>query len=93
MSGKFDQINEAAQPYETDDWNPADDDSDIRYITPEEGWEMFDRETRRVLNMGAEEFLRRYDAGEFDDILRGTGDDHSKLISLEMMIPFARPKS
>jgi hypothetical protein len=40
------------------------------------------------MNMSGEEFLRRYDAGEFDDILDDS--DHPDLMYLAMLIPFGR---
>jgi len=38
-----------------------------REITREEAWTMLDADTRRYLGISAEEFARRYNAGEYDD--------------------------
>lgn len=40
-------------------------DAPIATLTPEEGEQVFDRLARRRLGMSGEEFLRRWDAGEF----------------------------
>ena len=63
-------------------------DNGIRFLDDEEGREYFDTQARRLMGMSGEEFLRRYDAGEYRDI-KDDGDDHH-LIMLIMMIPFAR---
>ena len=39
----------------------------VEMLTPEEAREAFDRIARRELGMSGEEFLRRWDAGEFRD--------------------------
>ncbi len=61
----------------------------IRDLTPEEGRELFDRAARHYLDMSGEEFVRRWDAGEFDD-----PDDRTKnppgVMSVAMLLPFAR---
>lgn len=43
------------------------DDGHVEEFSAEEGWELFDRQARRYLDMGGEEFMKRWDAGEFDD--------------------------
>ncbi|MGH2608118.1 MAG: hypothetical protein ACRDHF_03425 [Tepidiformaceae bacterium] len=55
-------------------------------LSAEESGLFFDAEARRLMNMSGDEFLQRWDAGEFDI----DGPDHGKLISLEFLIPFAR---
>jgi len=60
----------------------------VRHVTPEEGRALFDEEARASMGMSGEEFIRRYEAGEFDDVIEGS--DHIKLIGLIMQIPFAR---
>ena len=42
---------------------------DIVELSPEEEWAHFDSVARRRLGMSGEEFLRRLDAGEFDEIV------------------------
>jgi hypothetical protein len=38
----------------------------IRYLSDDEAREAFDKDARRLLGISGEEFLRRYDAGEYD---------------------------
>lgn len=54
--------------------------------TPEEAHAIFDEESRRLMGMSREEFLHRWDAGEFDI----DGPDHTKLIDLYFLMPFGR---
>jgi hypothetical protein len=63
-------------------------DGQVQYLSREEGRALFDRQARELMNMSGEEFLRRYDAGEFDDILDDS--DHPHLMHLAMLIPFGR---
>lgn len=42
-------------------------DNRIREVTPEEGRELVDQAARKYLHMSGDEFLRRWDAGEFRD--------------------------
>lgn len=66
-----------------------DDVPPVVQLTREEGRAFFDTKCRRELGMSGEEFLRRYDAGEFD----GIEEDEfgRKVVRIEMSIPFARP--
>ncbi|MBA2755086.1 MAG: hypothetical protein H0U40_11605 [Chloroflexia bacterium] len=45
----------------------------IRFTTTEEGRAIFDDQARRLMNMSGEEFLRRWDAGEFAEIADAPG--------------------
>ncbi len=56
----------------------------VRELTEEEGKALFDSVAGEYLHMSGEEFLRRWDSGEFD------GDDRSEVIHVYMLIPFAR---
>jgi hypothetical protein len=60
----------------------------IDLVTPEEALALFDRRARQLLHISAEEFLRRWDAGEY----RPVPDDAEgrKVGELVMMLPFAR---
>jgi hypothetical protein len=58
---------------------------DVVEATPEEGRAMLDRAAREELNMSGEEFLRRWDAGDFED------SDDAAITRVAMLIPFARP--
>lgn len=40
--------------------------SEIQRLTREEAWALFDREAQAYLDIGADEFVRWYDAGELD---------------------------
>lgn len=53
--------------------------------TPEEGRALLDRAAREVLNISGEEFLARYDAGEYE------ASDDPAITRVAMLIPFARP--
>ena len=58
-------------------------------LTPQEGRELFDHVAQEMTGMSGEEFLTRYDAGEFN----GMGEDTPegfKLQYLIMLIPFGR---
>ena len=57
----------------------------IHELTLEEGWELLDREARRYLNLGAEEFLAAWEAGKYDN-----EPERSEVIYVAMLIPFAR---
>lgn len=55
----------------------------VNVLTREESRALFDRQARRRVNMSGEEFLRAWDAGEFDE-------DPESVMFLAMLIPFAR---
>jgi hypothetical protein len=59
-----------------------------QFATPEEGRSLFDAAARRELGMSGEEFIRRWDQGEFRDALNGP--EHVKLMRLVMLMPFGR---
>lgn len=60
----------------------------IDLLTPEEARTLFDRRVRHLLDISGEEFLRRWDAGEY----RPVPDDAEgrKIGELVTMMPFAR---
>lgn len=64
-------------------------ENQIIEISEEEGRELFDRNARHHLGISGEEFLRRYDAGEYDD-----PDDRTKnppeVMEVAMLIPLVR---
>lgn len=60
----------------------------IRYLDDEESREYFDQAARRLMNMTGEEFLRRYDAGEFESEM--DGPRHRQLVKMVMLLPFVR---
>jgi hypothetical protein len=57
---------------------------DVREVSYEEGGVLFDKRARRLFGISGAEWLRRYDAGELDNA------DHSKVVTMEMLIPFVR---
>ena len=57
---------------------------DVVEATPEEGLAMLDRAAREVLNISGEEFLRRWDSGDYE------GADDPAITRVAMLIPFAR---
>ncbi len=60
----------------------------VRWLTDEEARALFDAEARRVMGISGEEFLRRYDAGDFMDV-HDDGEDID-FVGLEMLIPWGR---
>ncbi len=54
-------------------------------MTWEEGYALLDLEAHRYLNMSADEFIRKFNAGEFDD-----PDDKPGVMSVAMLLPFVR---
>ncbi len=68
-----------------------DIDNRIRYATPEEGRALFDYQARKLLSISGEEFLRRWDEGEYRDIADAPG--HRHIMRLAMLIPFGRQES
>ena len=57
-----------------------------RILTEEEGRALFDEEAHRLLGISGEEFVRRYDAGDYDD----KPDLHEEVIELYFMLPLVR---
>lgn len=57
----------------------------VRILSKEEGRRLFDEEARRTLGISGDEFIRRYDAGEFDD-----PDDSPEVMNLVSLLPFAQ---
>jgi hypothetical protein len=58
------------------------------YVSTEEARRMFDEAARRIAGMSGEEFVRRYDAGEYAN----TPDDeeHRDIIELAMLVNIGR---
>jgi hypothetical protein len=59
--------------------------SDVREVSYEEGREIFERACRRDLGISGEEFLARWDNGEYAD------DGDPKVMSIWVLLPFIRP--
>lgn len=62
----------------------------VQIIDAAEAREVFDYQARRLMGMSGEEFLRRWDAGEFRELFDKPG--HEKLTSLVMKMGFGRAK-
>lgn len=66
----------------------GDDLPPIRWLAADEGRELFDRQARRLLGMSGEDFIHRWDAGEFtaayDD------PDHPEVMEVASLLPFGR---
>jgi hypothetical protein len=62
--------------------------NEIRFLDDDESHQFFDAQARRLMNMSGEEFLRRYDAGEF----AAPWDDRQQraVMKLAMLAPFGR---
>jgi hypothetical protein len=58
------------------------------YLTPEEGREIFEYQAQKLMGMSGEEFIRRWEAGEYWDIADKEGFRH--IGDLIAMIPLAR---
>ncbi len=56
-------------------------------LSYEQGTALLDAEARRRLGMSGDEFLRRWDAGEFTDL-----DSRPGLVAVWLLLPFARPE-
>jgi hypothetical protein len=67
---------------------PGRINNDIRFLGDDEAHQYFDRQAQRLLGIGGEEFLRRYDAGEF----AAPRDEHQQrsVMKLAMLAPFGR---
>jgi hypothetical protein len=67
---------------------PKHVDSGIRFLDDAESHAYFDRQAQRLLGITGEEFLRRYDAGEYAT----TKDDRElrAVMKLAVLAPFGR---
>ena len=59
----------------------------IKELSPEEAWELFDRQAREWLGISGEEFIRRYEAGEFSEEQLDRDPD---IVYLTMKLPAVR---
>lgn len=72
---------------------PADDpffEPEVVFVSPEEGRRMFDEVAREWAGMNGDEFIRRYEAGEYADMVES--EDNRYVVDLVLMIPLARQK-
>ena len=60
----------------------------VHWLSDDEAHAIFDAEARDVMGMSGEEFLRRYDAGDFQDVHQD--GENRAFVGLEMLIPWGR---
>lgn len=56
---------------------------DELFIGIEEGWEILEENAQRLLNMSADEFIRRWDSGELKV-------DRPRIVDVAMLLPPVR---
>ena len=61
----------------------------VHTATVEEGKRLFDYQARKELGISGDEFLRRWDAGMYENLTDSPED--WKVRRLVMLLPFARP--
>jgi hypothetical protein len=61
----------------------------VQFVSPEEAAELFDQQARELVGMSGDEFLRRWDAGEFRELF--DHPDHRDLTHLVMLMTLVRP--
>ena len=66
----------------------TDTETKVRFTTPEEGRELFEYQARTLMGMGGDEFIQRWEAGEYDAVADVEG--HRHIMRLAFLIPFAR---
>ena len=59
-------------------------------LSPDEAIALFDHESRRLAGMPAEEFLARWDAGEYRDLNLDATPEGRDIAYLALLIPFGR---
>ncbi len=57
----------------------------VRELSLEEGRRLFDKKARQYFGISGDEFIRRFEAGEYGD-----PDDSPSVMRLVMLLPFAR---
>jgi len=60
-------------------------ETQVRELTQAEGQALLDREAKRTLGISGEEFIRRYEAGEFN-----AQAERREIVHLAMLLPLAR---
>lgn len=65
-------------------------DQRTRWLTDDEAHAIFDAESRRIMGISGAEFIRRYDAGEFDGTPDTSAEEHVDFWGLVLSIPLGR---
>lgn len=65
--------------------------TDASYMTPEEGRRLFDEAAQRLMGISGEEFIRRWEAGEYEEVYDQAGYQH--IGDLAALISFARQEA
>lgn len=73
-------------PVESDE---RDSPEGVTYLSGNEARAYFEREIQRLLGMSGEEFLRRYDAGEYEHMEETL--ENRKFLEASFLIHFGRP--
>jgi hypothetical protein len=60
-------------------------------LPPDEARALFDRQARRLVGLSGEEFLAKWDAGEYRDRDLDATPEGRKIAHLVLLIPFGRP--
>jgi hypothetical protein len=63
-------------------------DPEVIIVSPEEGKAIFDEAAWSIMGMSGDEFIRRWESGEYDEIVDTAGYRH--IWDLVFLIPFAR---
>lgn len=63
----------------------------VTYLTGDEARAYFEQEIQRLLGMSGEEFLRRYDAGEYEQMEETF--ENRKFLEASFLVHFGRPNS
>ncbi len=62
---------------------PTKDEIIVKELTLEEGWELLDKQAQKYLGMSGKEFVKKWEAGEFDE-----DPDQPEIMHLAMLLPF-----
>jgi hypothetical protein len=61
-------------------------------LPPDDARALFDRQARNLVGMSGEEFLRRWDAGEYQGRNLDEDQETRKIAHLVLLIPFGRAR-
>jgi hypothetical protein len=62
----------------------------VKIVDADEASDIFDALSRQLMNISGEEFLRRWEAGEYADVV--DTPDHLHITRLALLIPLAKQK-